>query len=354
MDKPTRQQLDEARDVCESEESITAPMGTIPRALFTLNSFRTWADAELELAAKQEKHLALKLLEERERNERLESDRNAAVTAHRERNERLEADLADAKRKIVEQRAQLTSLEHLRYNHDQAVRERSFVSQELADANEKIRVLQADVAKGQREFDRRLKAKDAKIAELRRETERLTTNLVDTRRREITKGAEITKLRAARDQAVNLQEALTTDLGGANHALAMLRAENEKLRNNYASATKSRWGVQSPTARPQWVPETSAAVLEAQIEALSGEKPEERLRTAEEQQAQLDEMIATLNAGTPKGKSYADAELGVIQDCLEALERIPATQRAAVTQYLTSRAHTAAWGAMPVPQHPAF
>jgi chromosome segregation ATPase len=308
MDKPTN---DEIENALKQRAKYRHVSPLLADAFDTMNQYRVWADAELKLATAQEKHLA---------------------------------------QKIVEQRAQLTSLEHLRYNHDQAVRERSFVSQELADANEKIRVLQADVAKGQREFDRRLKAKDARIEEveralsdaeddlnaagitpLRQENERLTTNLIDARRRDIAKGAEITKLRAARDQAVNLQEALTTDLGEANHDRAMLRAENDKLRNaNARLSTKACDSCGKSTNRI------------------------DQPRTAEEQQVQLDEMIAALNAATPKGKSYADAELGVIQDCLEALERIPATQRAAVTQYLTSRAHTAAWGTMPVPQHPAF
>lgn len=204
---------------------------------------------------------------------------------------------------------ELANSGNLRYRYDQAVRERSFLCQQRDEANEKIRVLLADVAKGQYEFERRLKAKDAKIIEIqealsdsedalarvRQENERLTTNLVDARQRDLAKGAEITRI----------------------------REENERLIRQYVVGRK--W---SATAPPQWVPEPSVPATNVELEA----------------------AIASLPGEQPKGKSYADAELGVIQDCLEALNRIPANQRAAVTQYLTSRAHTAAWGAIPQQQ----
>ena len=290
MDKPFDGDIAKALD---QRAKFRTASPVLAEAFDTMNQYRHWADAELELAAKQEKHLSLQLIE-------AHADRDRGTAAKREFGHRL--DLKDAK--IVELRRDIKRLET-----------------NLVVACQREITKGAEVAAYRREnesFRAENVSKAAKIIDLQ-ETLVSAENLrYDANKKCVELTKERDRARAARDQAVNLQEALVADLS------------KEQRQNNRLLAKVC----------------DSCGKASSRID---------QLRTAEEQQVQLDEMIATLNANaTPKGKSYADAELGVIQECLNALERIPAAQRSAVTQYLTSRAHSAAWGAMPQPVPPPW
>jgi len=88
---------------------------------------------------------------------------------------------------------------------------------------------------------------------IRVEIPRLETNLADARKRDLNKGAEITKL----------------------------REENDKLRNFYAQQTGCRWGVQVPKTEslvaiegaPKW-----EQVLDAALANIAGLCPQAQLK----------------------------------------------------------------------------
>jgi chromosome segregation ATPase len=228
--KPSNEEIEKALE--QRARFITASP-ILAGAFDTLNEYRHWANEELELAAAQEKHLAEKIVEQR-----------AQLTDRRSFGEITERLLADANEKGRVLQADTTNLRR-----------------DLRVANERIEVTQNSASRAQLEFDRRLKAKDAKIEEM----ERLNDEIV---------------------------------------------SENARVHR------------ENQTLRAQLTPNTSAATLEAQIEALE----------------------------TPRKSTPLDKQVQVIQDCLTAMDEIQPAQRAAIAQYLVSRAHTAAWGAIPQQQ----
>lgn len=136
--------------------------------------------------------------------------------------------------------------------------------------------------------------------DLKLEISRLENNLIDARQRDLNKSAEITKLRE-----------MLTD------TRALLRKRTSE-RDDLAAVIREK--KESPA-----------------------------VRTVDELKRQMAKMSpAELR---DSGKSFGDAHLGVIDECLTSLKRIPASERAAAVQYLLSRAHTASWSSMiPPPQ----
>lgn len=69
----------------------------------------------------------------------------------------------------------------------------------------------------------------------------------------------------------------------------------------------------------------------------------ETLDAMSEKRKMAQMSTAELRDSAPKGKSFGDAHLGVIDECLTALKRIPSSERPGAVQYLLTRAHSSSW-----------
>lgn len=192
------------------------------------------------------------------------------------------------------------------------------------------------------------------IAELREESDNLRDDNAKHRNDYRLRGEQLAELTAERDSfrdqanaAINRQIELRekfTELTRVNERQQRVISRMEVS----IAADKSRLSVELAKSR------TGNRNLTAERDRL--------LREVTELRERVDEFMGTVTVSKPsvpvyevtesvKEKVYADAELGVIADCLEAMKRIEPSQRSTVAQYLLSRAQTTAW--LNLPQAPA-
>lgn len=172
----------------------------------------------------------------------------------------------------------------------------------------------------------------------------------------------------ADEQIAQLLERNTNQAQTIADEIPRLESENDKLRADYQRRGKQLAESTRVNERQQRVISRMEVNFSADMNRLredltasrigNRDLTAERVRLLREVTELRGELLVgstpkplDMSAEPIKQKVYADAELGVIADCLEAMNRIEPSQRTAVTQYLSARAHTTAW--LNLPQAPA-